>query len=126
MIGSVCISAFKYYDSAKHRMAFKGRPVLVIGQADNSDFVVLPISRVTRRENLDAHYDYEMKPETYSGSTLQLSAVSYVRTHKQTVLNEVEITKQVMNLKQDFPETYTKIINLVEEFQKTLIDRARA
>ena len=36
MIGSVCISAFKYYDSAKHRMAFKGRPVLVIGQADNS------------------------------------------------------------------------------------------
>ena len=126
MIGSVCISAFKYYDSAKHRMAFKGRPVLVIGQADNSDFVVLPISRVTRRENLDAHYDYEMKPETYSGSTLQLSAVSYVRTHKQTVLNEVEITKQVMNLKQDFPEMYTKIINLVEEFQKTLIDRARA
>lgn len=126
MIGTVCISAFKYYDSAKHRMAFKGRPVLVIGQADNSDYVVLPISRVTKRENLDAHYDYEMKPQTYAGSALQLSAVSYVRTHKQSVLNEAEITKQVMNLKQDFPEVYEEIIDLVEEFQKNLITNARS
>lgn len=126
MIGTVCISAFKYYDSAKRRMAFKGRPVLVIGQADNSDYVVLPISRVTKRENLDAHYDYEMKPQTYADSALQLSAVSYVRTHKQSVLNEAELTKQVMNLKQDFPEVYAEIIDLVEEFQKNLITNARA
>ncbi len=125
MIGTVCISAFKYYDSAKRRMAFKGRPVLVIGKADDSDYVVLPISRVTKRENLDAYYDYEIRPETYADSALKLSAVSYVRTHKQAVLNEAEITKQVMNLKEEFPEDYNKIIDLVEEFQKKLINNAR-
>ncbi|MED9965379.1 MAG: hypothetical protein UFJ18_01115 [Blautia sp.] len=69
MIGTVC-TAFKYYDSAKRRMAFKGRPVLVIGKADDSDYVVLPISRVTKRD-------------------------------------------------------YNKIIDLVEEFQKNLINNAR-
>ena len=126
MIGTVCISAFKYYDSAKQKMLFKGRPVLVIGRADSSDYVVLPISRVTKRENLDAHYDYEMKPETYARSALQLSAVSYVRTHKQAVLNEGEITKQIFNLKQEFPEEYAEIIDLVEEFQRNLINNARA
>lgn len=126
MTGMICISAFKYYDSIKHRMAFKGRPVLVIGQADESDYVVLPISRVTKRENLDEHYDYEMKPETYVKSALQLSAISYVRTHKQTVLNEGEITKQVLDLKKEFPIIYEEIIDLVEEFQKELIGRAKA
>ena len=125
MIGMICISAFQYYDSAKHRMAFKGRPVLVIGKADTGDYVVLPISRVTKRENLDMHYDYEMKPETYAKSALQLSAISYVRTHKQTVLNDGEITKQVINLKSEFPKVYAEIIDLVEEFQKDLIVKAR-
>lgn len=125
MIGLVCISAFKYYDIAKRRMAFKGRPVLVIGQADESDYVVLPISRVTKRENLDSHYDYEMNPEIYAESALQLSAVSFVRTHKQSVLNEGEITKQVLDLRKEFPVAYEEIINLVEEFQKELINKAK-
>lgn len=125
MIGTICISAFKYYDNTKHRMAFKGRPVLVIGKADNSDYVVLPISRVTKRENLDPRYDYEMKPEIYADSALKLSATSYVRTHKQATLNEGEITKQVINFKCEFPEAYSVIINLVEEFQKKMIENAR-
>ena len=99
MIGEIWISAFKYYDSIKHRMAFKSRPVLIIGQADSSDYVVLPVSRVTKRENLDIHYDYEMKPETYAESDLKLSATSFVRTHKQAVLNEGELIKKVLNPK---------------------------
>ncbi len=125
MIGTICISAFKYYDNVKHRMAFKGRPVRIIGQADNSDYVVLPISRVTKKENLNLHYDYEMRPETYSETSLQLSTVSYVRTHKRAVLNSGKITKQVLDLKHDFPRVYAEIINLVKEFQKKLINDAK-
>jgi len=106
-------------------MAFKGRPVLVIGKADSSDYVVLPISRVTNRDNFDVHFDYEMKPETYAGSGLQLSAVSFVRTHKQAVLNDGEIIKKVFDLKKEFPDVYVEIIDLVEEFQKELISKAR-
>lgn len=125
MIGEIWISAFKYYDSIKHRMAFKSRPVLIIGQADSSDYVVLPVSRVTKRENLDMHYDYEMKPETYAESDLKLSATSFVRTHKQAVLNEGELIKKVLNLKEEFPKIYEEIVDLVEEFQKDLIKKAK-
>lgn len=125
MIGTVCISAFPYYDSKNHKMSYKGRPVLVIGRADDSDYVILPISRVTKRENLDTHYDYELNPETYADTPLRLSEVSYVRTHKQAISNEGEITKEVFDLKHSFPETYAEIINLVEEFQKKLISNAR-
>lgn len=125
MTGMICISAFKYYDNTKYKMAFKGRPVLVIGQADSGDYVVLPISRVTKRENIDAHYDYKMEPETYAGTDLQLAATSFVRTHKQAVLNDGDITKKVLNLKEEFPDEYSEIIDLVEEFQKELISKAR-
>lgn len=125
MIGKICISAFKYYDSAKHRMAFKGRPVLIIGQADAGDYVALPISRVTKRENLDEHFDYEMKPEDYAESALQLSEVSFIRTHKQAVLNAGDITKEVIDLKAEFPDVFTQVIDLVEEFQKKMISDAR-
>lgn len=125
MIGKICISAFKYYDSAKHRMAFKGRPVLIIGQADAGDYVALPISRVTKRENLDEHFDYEMKPEDYAESALQLSEVSFIRTHKQAVLNAGDITKEVIDLKTEFPDVFTQVLDLVEEFQKKMISDAR-
>lgn len=125
MIGKICISAFKYYDSAKHRMAFKGRPVLIIGQADAGDYVALPISRVTKRENLDEHFDYEMKPGDYAESSLQLSEVSFIRTHKQAVLNAGDITKEVIDLKAEFPDVFTQILDLVEEFQKKMISDAR-
>lgn len=52
MIGEAYWAIFKYYDSSAHRMAFKKRPVLIIGKADESDYVVLPISRVTRQEHI--------------------------------------------------------------------------
>jgi len=52
MIGKAYWATFKYYNSQSHKMAFKKRPVLIIGQADRNDYVVLPISRVTRKEHL--------------------------------------------------------------------------
>ncbi len=55
MIGKAYWATFKYYDSSLHKMAFKKRPILIIGQADEKDYVVLPISRVTKKENLDSH-----------------------------------------------------------------------
>lgn len=57
MIGWYCIATFPYYDNQNNRNAFKRRPMLVIGQADTSDFVTLPISKVSYRENIDIEYD---------------------------------------------------------------------
>ena len=65
MIGKIYWATFKYYDIRLHKMAFKKRPVLIIGQADVNDYVILPISRVTRKEYLDQHYDFEMQVVDY-------------------------------------------------------------
>ena len=53
MIGKAYISTFQFYDNRNRRMAFKNRPVLIVGKADASDYVILPISRVTNSANFD-------------------------------------------------------------------------
>ena len=75
MIGKAYWAIFKYYDNTAHKMAFKKRPVLIIGQADESDYVVLPISRVTRREHIDQKYDFEIQVSNYP--KLSLKTTSY-------------------------------------------------
>lgn len=122
MIGEAYWAIFKYYDNSAHRMAFKKRPVLIIGQADESDYVVLPISRVTRREYIDQKYDYEMQAADYP--KLSLKATSYIRTHKQSVANIGELADQIVDFKNEYPDAYVEVIALVEEFQKKLIDDA--
>ncbi len=122
MIGKAYWAVFKYYDSAKRRMAFKKRPVLIIGEADQNDYVVLPISRVTQKGHIDLHYDFEMHKEDYPA--LSLKATSYVRTHKQTVVNNGELVDSIANFKEEYSEAYISILALVEEFQKNLISRA--
>ena len=85
MIGEVILANAPFYDIKSGTPGFKVRPFLVIGQADKGDYTVLPLSRVTRRENLDPHYDVEIDPQKYP--LLKLKALSYVRTHKATVVN---------------------------------------
>ncbi len=122
MIGKAYWAIFKYYDSSSHRMAFKKRPVLIIGQADASDYVVLPISRVTRQEHIDQKYDFEMQVNDYP--KLSLRATSYIRTHKQSVMNIGELADQIADFKLEYPDAYIEVIELIEEFQKNLIDGA--
>ncbi len=122
MIGEAYWAIFKYYDSSAHRMAFKKRPVLIIGKADESDYVVLPISRVTRQEHIDRRYDFEMQVADYP--KLSLKATSYVRTHKQSVANIGELADQIADFKNEYPDAYVEVIALVEEFQKKLINEA--
>lgn len=122
MIGKAYWATFKYFDSKAHKMAFKKRPVLVIGEADRKDRIVLPISRVTRKEHLDPDYDFELDILKYP--KLLLKETSYVRTHKQTVLNEGEISNCIMDFKKEYEAAYIEIMALVEEFQKNLINKA--
>lgn len=113
---------FKYYDSSAHRMAFKKRPVLIIGKADESDYIVLPISRVTRQEHIDQRYDFEMQVTDYP--KLSLKNTSYIRTHKQSVANIGELANQIADFKNEYPDAFVEVIALVKEFQKKLIDEA--
>ena len=54
---------FQYYDKTKQKMSFKGRPVLIIGEADKNDYNVLPVSRVTDKKYLDPFYDIPIDPK---------------------------------------------------------------
>lgn len=122
MIGKAYWAIFKYYDSSAHRMAFKKRPVLIIGKADESDYIVLPISRVTRQEHIDQRYDFEMQVTDYP--KLSLKNTSYIRTHKQSVANIGELANQIADFKNEYPDAFVEVIALVKEFQKKLIDEA--
>lgn len=122
MIGKAYWATFKFFDIKTHKMAFKKRPVLVIGEADTKDWVVLPISRITRKEHLDLHYDFEIDKTKYS--KLFLKETSYIRTHKQTTINEGEFSDCILDFKKEYEETYIEVLALVEEFQKNLIAKA--
>lgn len=107
MIGKAYWATFKYYDSSLYKMALKKRPILIIGQADERDYVVLPISRVTKNENLDSHYDFEMQIADYP--VLSLKAVSYIRTHKQAIANEGELADCIADFRAEYPEAYLSV-----------------
>jgi len=116
MIGWYCIATFPYYDNQNNRNAFKRRPMLVIGQADTSDFVTLPISKVSYRENIDIEYDIAIQIADYP--RMQLRSDSYVRTHKQTITHRADITRSVVNVKEEYPDLWLEILSKVEDFQR--------
>ena len=122
MTGKIYWATFKYYDNVSHRMAFKKRPVLIIGKADKKDYVVLPVSRVTQREHLDPHYDFELQSKDYPA--LSFKTTSYIRTHKQTIVNSGELADCIADFREEYPDAYISVMALVEEFQKELLDNA--
>ena len=84
--------------------------------------VILPISRVTNHNNIDGYYDVLIDPINFP--LMNLSQRSYVRTHKQSVVHENELTKEIVNFRTEYPDKYLDIISKVEEFQKQLVSNA--
>lgn len=119
MIGKAYISTFKYYDNQTHRMAFKNRPVLIVGQADSSDYVILPISRITNQSNIDSYYDVPIEPTDVP--LFNLTQRSYIRTHKQSIVHFGELTKEIVDFRKEYSNIYVDVIAKMEEFQKNLI-----
>lgn len=103
-------------------MEFKNRPVLIVGQADRTDYVVLPISRVTNYANLENNYDIPIEPSDVP--LMNLKQRSYIRTHKQSVIHLGELTKEIVDFKKEYPDIYIDIIAKMEEFQKNMINQA--
>lgn len=113
-----CIATFPYYNSRTNRNEFKERPMLVIGQADNTDFVTLPISKVSHRENVDIEYDVAIQISDYPLMNLRFD--SFIRTHKQTITNKSSIIRQVVNVKEEYQDLWLDILSKVEIFQRNL------
>lgn len=122
MIGKACVSLFQYYDSKTRTMKFKGRPILIIGQADPTDYVVLPISTVSDPTKIDSEYDLQLLPSDVP--KMNFKTTSYVRTHKQTVIHAGEVSRQIVDFKAEYEDLYLQILAKVEKFQKEMLDKA--
>lgn len=123
MIGKIYTAMFKFLNAKNQQMEFKYRPVLIIGRADYTDYVVLPISSVSISDNVDKYYDIEIHKDKYT--LLKLAKdVSYIRTNKQTVLNFKEIEREISDLKTLYPDLFKDIMDKVAEFQQELQNSA--
>jgi hypothetical protein len=112
MIGKVCTSVAPYYDTATNSMKFKSRPVLIIGTPDSGDYAVLPISRVTKSQYIDPDYDFPIDPAQFP--LLHLTSMSYIRIHKQTVVNQASINQTLGYLKVDYEDTYLAVLEKLD------------
>ena len=121
-IGEIRKTITPYYDLRQGRMFTKSRPALIIAQADTDDYVVLPVSRISRQYNRDAIYDIEVNPVNYP--LLNLNEVSYIRTHKQTVIHRAEIGDLLGELKYNYEDFYLYILELRERFSEEITNQA--
>ena len=122
MIGEIRKAITPFYDSLHNRQNFKVRPVLVLAKADSGDYTVLPVSRVTRRENLHPVYDVEVDPAVYP--SLNLKAVSYIRTHKQTTIHVAEIGDVIGDLKNSYEDLYLEVLSKREQYSSEVASQA--
>lgn len=122
MIGEIRKILTSFYDLTQNKMCYKNRPALIIAQIDSSDYVYLPISSITKKQNLDPYYDVEIDPTIYPLSGL--NKVSYIRTHKQQFVNRSQISTFIGDFKTNYEEAYLLTIAKMEEFQKNIVTQA--
>ncbi|MCI9213169.1 MAG: type II toxin-antitoxin system PemK/MazF family toxin [Ruminococcus sp.] len=111
-----------FYDSKKCINSFKRRPVLIIGGPRNNDYTILPVSTITRKENIDPDFDVKVEPEQYPN--INLDRISYIRTHKQTIVHQSSLSKEIGDLKTEYEELYLLVLEKLEEFNKRMMDDA--
>lgn len=122
MIGKIYKARTPFYNRATHEMAYKARPALVLAKADNDDYVVLPVSSISIRSNIDPVYDIEVNPTLYP--KLNLRKTSYVRTHKQTVVHRACLYDEIGDLKSDYVDLYLQILTKREAFSNSITEQA--
>lgn len=120
--GKICVSVIAFYNSKTGKREFKSRPVLVLAKIDHGDYAVLPVSRVTKTEYLHPRYDIPVTCHEFPA--LHLDYDSYIRTHKQTVINEKDITSELSDCRTEYPDLYVDILAHLEEFNAYIQDRA--
>lgn len=118
MIGKLCIALFPYFDQKTLKNMFKKRPVLIISNEKNNDYTILPVSTITNKLNIDKKYDVEIVPDEYPN--LKLNKLSYIRTHKQTVIYKALIYEEISNLKEEYFTLYLDIIKKLKEYNEDI------
>lgn len=119
-VGKVYSVNAPYYDLVTKKDDFKPRPCLVIGEADEGDYVVLPISKISKKSKVDPNYDIPLDKSVYTF----LKYDSYLRTHKMTTANIASFVRLLADFRTSYEDTYLEAILKVDEFQNKLLKRA--
>lgn len=122
MIGEIRKILTLYYDKTTKRQQIKSRPGLVIAAADSGDYVVLPISKVSDSRRIDPEYDIRVDPAVYTN--LNLTCISYVRTHKQTTAHFANIGDKISDMRSEYEGLYLDILAKREEFSNEITRQA--
>lgn len=122
MIGKIYKARTPYYNQATRTMSYKARPALVLAKADSDDYVVLPVSSISIRANIDPVYDVEIDPSLYP--KLNLTHISYVRTHKQTIVHRANLRDEIGDLKSEYEDLYIEILEKREAFSSSITQQA--
>ena len=119
LIGRLCDSRFPYFDPKSGTHKFKLRPVLVIGVERDflpCDLTVLPVSKISKPENIDNDYDYQLTAKNHGKLKLKFDP-SFVRTHKISTAHSKDLSFQHTDYSiRDLYEEDYQIIK--EKFQK--------
>ena len=95
---------------------------LVLAKADDDDYVVLPVSSIPDKRNIDPVYDVKIDLELYP--KLNLTKTSYVRTHKQTVVHRASLRDEIGDLKFEYADLYLEILEKREAFNNLITQQA--
>lgn len=118
MIGEIRKIRTPFYNVKTRQVDMKSRPGLIIAQADDTDYVVLPVSRVTDSRRIDAVYDIKVDPAVYPA--LSLTSISYVRTHKQTVIHVAEIGDKISDMRSCCEDLYLQVLSMRAQFSEEI------
>ena len=122
MIGKIVKCLTQYYDARLQRISIKSRPALVLKSPEDDDYVVLPISTIPNRTNVNPVYDIEIDPSKFS--RINLTRLSYVRTHRMISIPMQQIDTSIIigDLKLDYEELFLEIVEKVEQFHNEIME----
>lgn len=121
-IGKIYPSILPYYDKSMKKTIYKSRPVLILAEpvGFDTEYNVLPVASISKPIFYNAEYDIKLDPEIYN--LLCLKRVSYVRTHKQTLVYKslIDFDKCIGDLKGDYTELFYEILEKLDKFNSNL------
>lgn len=122
MIGKVYLTYMDYFDIRTKTTRKKSRPVLVVGGPRNDDYTVLPISTISKRQNLDP--DYDILVDATERAVLSLDKECFIRTHKQTPAHQAQLIKCLGDMRTDLPDLYLDAVSRMEQFQEEIVNKS--
>lgn len=123
LVGKICDSTYAYFDKREQKYKYKLRPVLVVGIEKDQlpcDITVLPVSKISRVENLNEEYDYPLTNGNHGLLRLK-NDPSYVRVHKISTIHSKDLSfKTDHQLNILYPEAYASIKRKLNDFAAKL------